>query len=158
MRTISIFQCDQYLHRCNQLDEYTNKQEQYVVDELREYVTNNSGVGSKSANNDNCGITAAQDDHVDMVYDDANEDLNDHQISNEAQTTGMTANEASDITAQQMQPDGAFGNTLPAPGPLIADTTEGLAVQLHEEVERHEMAGAVMEEEYANEYRPHYYH
>ena len=134
-----------------------------MVDELREYVTNNFGVGSKSGNNEDCDITAAKDDQVDIVYDDgnvhlANEDLNDNQLSNESQTTGMTVNETADITAQRMQSDGAFGDTLPAPGPLIAETTEGLAVQLHEEVERHEMAGAVMEEEYANEYQPHYYH
>ena len=123
-----------------QFDDCPNKQEQYVVDELHEYVTNKSRFHFKR-----------QTREADLVI------LYEDEEKAEGDDNGETANR----TNQQMQFDDILENalsTLPAPGLLIADTTEGLAVELHEEVERHERAGTILEEEYANEYQPYYYH
>ena len=108
-----------------------------MVDELHEYVTNKTRFHFKRQ---------TRKDSLVILYEDEEGAKRDD------------IDETANTTDHHVQIDDILENALPAPGPLIADTTEGLAVQLHEEVERHEMAGAVMSEEYVNEYQPHYYY
>ena len=144
-----------------------------MIDELRECVTNKLGISSTNGKDDlavlyedergeggddNGDTAAAKDDETDIVYDDDNEGPNNHQILNQGQTTRVMVNGTTDAMNQAMQSDGTLGHKLMTPGSLTVATSMSLTAQLHQEVERIERAGTVLEEEYCNEYQTHYYH
>ena len=122
-----------------EFDEYANKQEQYVIDELREYVTNNP--------QDDLAILHEEEEvGGEGMDDDDNED--DEQTKKDERT---------DIVYEGNVNDGDISVGM-------SMSLSHLTTQLQKDIEKHEKAGRIEYEEsgdvsqYANEYQPHYFY